>query len=237
MNVLSECFSLAGLNKLNEDYWATQKLPNGLFIAAVADGVGGQYGGSIASQLAISTVLSAFEKSSSSTLESVFEAASQALQNRGREDLISTQMATTLSICVIHPNGAIKIGHVGDSRIYHLRGNGIVQRTKDQTEVAALVEAGILSREQAKTYPRRTVLRSALSAKASFDRFESAFEVQPGDRLLLLTDGVYRLLTKTDLRDFSLINSDIKSLSYAVRSSIEGRNDDDATCIFLEFTE
>lgn len=237
MIVLSEFFSLPGTNKTNEDSWGMKALPDGSFVGAIADGVGGQYGGSIASGLAISTALASLENSSSNTLEKVFEAASNALQSRGKQDLISTQMATTLSLCVIDPNGLVKVGHVGDSRIYHLRGNGVVQRTKDQTEVAALVEAGILSKEQAKTYSRRTVLRSALSTKSDFDRFESSFEVRLGDRLVLLTDGVYRLLSKTALRDLSVGSHDIASLKRAVQSSVQGQNDDDATCIFLEFSE
>src|SRR3546814_5436694 len=56
-----------------------------------------------------------------------------------------------------------RVGHVGDSRIYHLRGSGLVTRTKDQTEVQHLIDEGILTPERAKMYPRKNVLLSAIS--------------------------------------------------------------------------
>ena len=235
MLIRSVSFSIAGVGKINEDSWSCQLLDDGSCIAVVADGVGGNYGGSIASALATQIVIETLEANPKMPLAQVFATTSNAIQSRGNEDLISSQMATTLSLCVIRGDGAVRVAHVGDSRIYHLRGNGIVQRTKDQTEVAALVEAGILSREQAKTYSRRTVLRSALSTKGVYEIFETEFTVNVGDRLVLLTDGVYRLVTKTHLRDLSLKAENIDDLLLALKQEIEGKNDDDATVVILDF--
>lgn len=232
--IRSAFFSVAGIGKINEDSWDCQTLEDGTCIAVVADGVGGNYGGSIASALATKIAVKVLEEDPKMPLSQVFSITSNAIQSRGNEDLISSQMATTLSLCVIQNDGVVHVAHVGDSRIYHLRGNGILQRTKDQTEVAALVEAGILSREQAKTYPRRTVLRSALTAKGGYEIFESKFTVNEGDRVVLLTDGIYRLVTKTQLRDLSRKSESVEELSHALKQEIEEKNDDDATVVILE---
>ena len=234
--IRSTFFSIAGIGKINEDSLDCITLSDGTCIAAIADGVGGNYGGSIASALAVKTAMRTMEANPAAPMSQVFSVISNAIQNRGNEDLISAQMATTLSLCVVHTDGTVCVGHVGDSRIYHLRGSGILQKTKDQTEVAALVEAGILSREQAKKYPRRTVLRSALAAKGGFEIFEETFSVKTGDRVVLLTDGIYRLMTKTHLRNLSLHAINVEELSQAVHQEISGVNDDDATGIFLEIS-
>jgi PPM family protein phosphatase len=236
IKIQSTFFSIAGIGKTNEDSWDCRTLADGTCIAVIADGVGGNYGGSIASSLAVKVAIATLEMNSATPLDDVFSTISRTIQERGNEDLISSQMATTLSLCVFHINGTVSIGHVGDSRIYHLRGNGIIQKTKDQTEVAALVDAGILSREQAKTYPRRTVLRSALTAKGRFEFFKDEFLVNVGDRVILMTDGIYRLITKTHLRNLSLQSKTVDNLSYALNQEIANKNDDDATGVFLEIS-
>lgn len=228
----SASFSIAGTGKINEDSANFQILEEGC-VAVVADGVGGNYGGGVASALAVQESIGLMRESPSPSVSQIFAMVSQTIKERGNADLISNQMATTLSLCFIDSQGVAHVGHVGDSRIYHLRGKGIVQRTKDQTEVAALVEAGILTREQAKSYPRRTVLRSALSAKGIYELFETEFPVISGDRLILLTDGIYRLITKSQLCEFSLASNDIEDLSNKIRNEISNRNDDDATILIL----
>lgn len=233
MKMQSASITIPGIGKINEDASDFQKL-GGRCIAVVADGVGGNYGGSVASALAVKSVFECFETNPKSKINEVFSYASQNVKKTGNADLISNQMATTLSVCVLDQDGIGYVGHVGDSRIYHLRGNGIIQRTKDQTEVAALVEAGILSREQAKSYPRRTVLRSALSAKGGYDLFEFSFSTVSGDRLLLVTDGVYRVLSKTQLRDISTSSQTLSDFASKLHYELAGKNDDDATAVLIE---
>lgn len=229
-------FSIAGIGKLNEDSWGCRALEDGSFVAVVADGVGGNYGGSIASALAVESALDSLSSNPALPLETALEIASEALKKRGATDLISGQMATTLSLCIVQKSGRVDVVHVGDSRIYHLRRQGILQKTKDQTEVAALVAAGILSNEQAKTYPRRTVLRSALSAKGNYETFRTEFQLEKNDRIVLLTDGAYRLVSKMTLRDLSIQCATIEELLAALTIEIKDANDDDATAIIIEAT-
>ena len=237
MLIRSDFFSMAGVGKINEDACSCRALKDGTFIALVADGVGGNYGGGIASALAEKVALETLESDPLTPLTRVLALIAEAIKKRGAEDLISSQMATTLSLCVVHNDGLVRIAHVGDSRIYHLRRAGILQKTRDQTEVAALIAAGILSNEQAKTYPRRTVLQSALAAKGSYEVFQTEFNLEKDDRVVLLTDGVYRLISKARLRDISINSENVEQLALSLKEEIDGRNDDDATVVVFQALE
>jgi serine/threonine protein phosphatase PrpC len=142
-------------------------------------------------------------------------------------------MGTTLSL--IRLNGsAVEVGHVGDSRIYHLRADGIVDRTVDQTEVEQLIQQGILSKARARHYPRRHVLLSVLSPSKTYKLYRSSFDLTLGDRLILLTDGVSSKLLRKEIRDLSLHHPNAQSLALALENEINLRNPDDdysAICI------
>lgn len=142
-------------------------------------------------------------------------------------------MGTTLSLIHFKDYKA-EVGHVGDSRIYHLRGDGIVDRTVDQTEVEQLVQQGVLSRARALRYPRRHVLLSVLSPDRSYDLYKSVFEIKVGDRLVLLTDGVSSKLLRREVRDLSRQQLTPQSFCDALAHEIEHRTPEDdysAVCI------
>ncbi|QNK72195.1 serine/threonine-protein phosphatase [Variovorax sp. PAMC28562] len=233
MRVLTEQFSLTGKNKINEDAIGFRE-ENNLHVAAIADGVGGNDGGATASAIAIMVAIDSISKVENLPFLSIFSDAAAHIKLEAQLDLINANMATTLSMCQIDSLGRCRVGHVGDSRIYHLRGTGILQKTVDQTEVAALIDAGILTKSQAKTYPRRTVLTSALSSKGNFDLYEAQFSTISGDRLIFLTDGIYRILGKKKICETSVSFSDLADFSKALKNLTYGKNDDDASALILE---
>lgn len=228
-------FSIPGPSKVNEDAYDLAALSDRGLVAAIADGVGGNYGGSIASALAIQVSILELQKNPEVSFSDIFSSVAISIKEKAKEDLISSNMATTLTICKILPNGMVHIGHTGDTRVYHLRANGIVQRTKDQTEVAALIEAGILTRDQAQRYQRRSVLRSAMGAKVQYELFQVSFQIEQGDRVILVTDGVYRVLNKTQIRDLSIESNTTEDLSSKMIANLVGLNEDDATAVIIEY--
>ncbi|MGE0498056.1 MAG: PP2C family serine/threonine-protein phosphatase [Ramlibacter sp.] len=228
-------FSLHAPGKDNEDSLNCTFLPDGSLLAAVADGVGGNNGGDIASSLAVDSLFALASQASPVPLNLAFTLVAKKIKEVGLKDLLTSEMATTLSACHVTESGKCTVVHAGDSRIYHLRGTGIQQLTVDQTEVAALIEAGILSPQQARTYPRRTVLSSALSVKGKLKIFETMVDLLPGDRLLLLTDGVYRLVSKKTIRDLSVGSGTVNDLVRGLHDAVELNNDDDASAIVFEF--
>lgn len=144
------------------------------------------------------------------------------------------QWSTTLSVCLLIGERAI-VGHVGDTRIYHLRGAGIQSRTRDQTEVERLIEEGILSPERALRYPRRHVLLSALSGDGDFHLQRSEFDVLVGDRVLLLSDGVYRQVTKREIAGLSEEHRQVPPFVHALKGLLASRGlVDDASALCVE---
>jgi protein phosphatase len=229
-------FTVDTQSRPNEDSFDCKLIKSDLLIAAIADGVGGNVGGSIASAIAIEMIIKELQQSPNSEFVPIFEKIVNKFIDVTKENPLVVDMATTLTVCIVS-DGFVRFAHVGDSRLYHLRSNGIIQKTKDQTEVAILVDQGILSPRKAKHYPRRSVLVSALSSHADYDLTEGAFELEKFDRLIMLTDGAYKELTKRELRDESVSTKNIGKLSKNLQEDlIKKAPSDDATMILIEYS-
>jgi len=192
----SVAFSIDGPKRTNQDRYLEPIISAGGWLAAIADGVGGRPGGEVAASEAIAAVRDSADDQTWAGAKTFTTACQRIREAEAREH--KDQMATTMSI--IRLNGPLGyVAHVGDTRIYHVRGSGIVARTQDQTEVATLLRNGVLSKAQARAYPRRNVITSYLSGGATFDLFETEFDVEPGDSFVLLTDGAYDIIKKAHI--------------------------------------
>ncbi|WP_412550814.1 PP2C family protein-serine/threonine phosphatase [Shimia sp. MIT910701] len=213
--------SLAPLNK--DDFW----------VAAIADGVGGYAGGETAAKIAISEVESSL--TSFGLMDEIFARASAEIRRQASENQSLAKMSTTLT-CLSIENGVAEVGHVGDTRITHFRGPGVLSRTEDQTEVQRLLKNGIITRGQAKRHPRQNVIYSALSGRnADYTLYQNSFDVQPGDRIILSTDGFHSLFTRRELAGISQGCVDLESFFARVQSELPQRKiSDDATAVFIE---
>jgi serine/threonine protein phosphatase PrpC len=206
----------------------------GFWWAGIADGMGGRPGGDVASAAVVDTIHSAVTIQHCSDVEKLFSLARERIKEIERERPELSSMGTTLSLIRLSDKSA-EVGHVGDSRIYHLRADGLVDRTVDQTEVEQLLQQGVLNKATARRYPRRNILLSVLSAAKDYDLYKSEFEIRDGDRLLLLTDGVSSKLLRREIRDLSLKQTDAKSFCDVLLSEIERRNPtDDYSCICID---
>ncbi len=203
----------------NQDAVGHRLLDSALF-ACIADGVGGGKCGALASQIGVQTFLDADENLIRSNLSLLLQEAHNKILNYAANNKNCEGMATTFSCCVIE-SYQLKGVHVGDSRIYHLRRNGIKQLTMDQTEVARFVRTGKMSPEEALVYPRRNVLETALGNEKHFEIHEFSVELEPGDRLILTTDGVHDNIFKREIRDYSINSSSAKELGEKIISHVE----------------
>lgn len=205
-----------------------------LAFAAIADGVGSSSSPLLAATTVIESCLELLTIRPRTSVQEVFKNARHALELAASSTEGVPSLKTTLTACLI-ANDTVHVGHVGDSRIYHLRSNGIITRTKDQTEVQYLIDEGILSKERARSYPRRHVLLSALSSGSEYELFETSFTIKRSDRLLLLTDGMYNVITKKELSDISSTMPSFDDFACSIRNAVEARyRDDDATCLIIE---
>lgn len=189
--------SVAGGRRDNQDSGCA-----GSRLIAVADGVGGHAGGAIASALAIRWLTRQPYQSPGGGAAALARAVAVAVAGAGSSIRLAGRhapelagMATTLTAVVLD-GGVAVVGHLGDSRAYLARSGRLSRLTDDQTWVQTLVDAGIITAEQARTHPMRSVLTHCL---------HGAFEdlthlrllpvaVRRGDRLLVSSDGLHDVL-------------------------------------------
>ncbi|HEX6239868.1 MAG TPA: Stp1/IreP family PP2C-type Ser/Thr phosphatase [Polyangiales bacterium] len=188
-----------------------------LGLYAVADGMGGHAAGEVASRLALETVqrviregygrVSAYRAAPQSReaaqsvlklLEEAALAACQAVHDEGTRDDEKRGMGTTLSAMLVTDSQAF-VAHVGDSRIYLLRGDKVHQLTLDHTLQNELLKRGKLSPEAISRVAQKNALTRAIGVYASVDVDTLQLDVLPGDRLLLCSDGLYAYLKKGEL--------------------------------------
>lgn len=227
-----------GKRPLNEDFYFFFELDD-VSIIGVADGVGGNEGGEIASKKAIETFIKSFRYNytgdmiSDVILECFNETHEEIIKLTKNNDKVSN-MATTLTVACIS-NSKVNIGHVGDSRAYLVRKNGIKQLTDDDTEVNELLTKGLITKTEAMNYPRKNILTNAVGIKKDFEVELTSFDLQANDRLLLSTDGFYSAITKEEIRNFSKKNSEFSNFFFdIVNVVISNKPSDNFTVIALE---
>lgn len=175
-------------------------------LCVIADGMGGLTGGKEASQVTVDTMVSTFHRSSvTDTPEQILLRGCRFAQ----EEVLALQdspgmTGTTLAAALIR-NGRCSFLSVGDSRIYLYRGGGLILLTRDQNS-GARIDAQIgLGRlpEAARSDAKRKALTAYIGMEKleHTDRSSHSFSVGPGDRILLVTDGVFGTLTEEEIAE------------------------------------
>lgn len=235
---ISSChFSLLGSRGENQDALLPLTKVGNSYWAAIADGMGGSKGGRIAAQCAIETVKNCILDGPNRSMESIFSRVKETLSNLAKDDSILEHMGTTLSLvhCI---DSTVYVGHVGDSRVYQIRGHGILTRTIDQTEVQKLLDEKIISKSQAKRYNRRNVLLSVMAPNETYELFNASFRVEANDRVLLSTDGLHSAILRREISELSASIENVCSFCKALQKEAEIREpSDNFSAIALEFVE
>jgi len=125
--------------------------------------------------------------------------AHDAMLNAIRDDLSLQGMGTTVAGLLVR-DGVAAIAHVGDSRVYRLRGGEMRLMTKDHTWVNEQVMAGFLTEDQARTHPLRNVVTRALGGEAEVAVDVSEVELRKGDLYLICSDGLTTMLTDAEIK-------------------------------------
>lgn len=176
--------------------------PKGRFFI-VADGMGGHAGGQEASSIAIQVIhdylVEHWESSTESSvlLDQALCKANEAIIEDQQSHPERADMGTTVVVVLFRPSSEDDAGklqpwcaHVGDSRLYRLRGAKLDQITEDHTWVNRAAKMGVIQPEQSRTHPWRHVLSQCLGRKDLQQIELQEFEMCPGDRLLLCSDGL-----------------------------------------------
>lgn len=162
-------------------------------LLAIADGMGGQAAGEVASSEVISVMVALDEDVPGSdlltALGTTVEHANDRLRRMVEEDPRLEGMGTTLT-ALLWTGQRLGLVHVGDSRAYLLRDGALTQITKDHTWVQRLVDENRITEEEATTHPQRSLLMRALGSGDQVEPDLSIREVRAGDRYLVCSDGL-----------------------------------------------
>lgn len=195
----------------------------GLGLFAVADGMGGHRAGEVASQTAIAELvrylkenLSLFPNPADALVNGV-QAANRLVFHLSSSYRSLRGMGTTLTAALVR-GGELFWAHVGDSRLYLLRGGELVQLTEDHSLVRELVRRGGLREEQARFHPHRSVLTRALGIEPEVRVDSDRLVLRSGDRLLLCTDGLTEHLSDEEI---AAVASDCAAVAEAVGRLVE----------------
>ncbi|MDV3455500.1 protein phosphatase 2C domain-containing protein [Sphingomonas sp. HF-S4] len=161
---------------------------------AVADGMGGHRGGDIAAELAIAALRGVADADSPVRGEAILAALESANgQILARSEAAGGVIGST--IVALHvAEGEAQIFWAGDSRAYRARDGRWEQATRDHSLVQQLVDEGLIDREQARRHPQAHVITRALGVEGKVEVERVSFAVEPGDVLLLCSDGLSRSL-------------------------------------------
>lgn len=197
-----------GGRKDNQDFFGYQETKHG-FLVVVCDGMGGAKGGRTASELAVDIII---EQVSSSLFDEADQILTEAIKKANeiiyQTGLTNTElqgMGTTVVALLIDEEKATT-AHVGDSRIYQVRGLHKVFRTFDHSMVFELVKRGTLTEEQARLSAESNVILRALGTKKEVEvEITRDLPYLKGDRFLLCSDGISGAVTEKNI--IKLINS------------------------------
>jgi serine/threonine protein phosphatase PrpC len=237
--VFSGLTDLGLVRSVNQDSYYLD--PDGRFFI-VADGMGGHAGGQEASRIATDAIQAYLEHhwptdmSSPQMLEAAILKANQAILEDQASHPERSDMGTTV-VVVMFREGQSWCGHIGDSRLYRLRGAKLQQITEDHTWISRALKSGEINPSQARIHPWRHILWKCLGREDIRQVDVQAFDVQVGDRLLLCSDG----LTE-ELSDFSIANllKSVRACDKAALSLVNAAKDkggrDNITVVIVTHT-
>lgn len=215
---------------------------NGSFFI-VCDGMGGHAGGAVASQTAVQALRTFFNQQYyPNPQEAVYQAIQFANQEIFYKSQINAELRGMGTTCVLllFRGGKLYYGHVGDSRIYHLRHGQLQRLTRDHSFVMALVEQGLISEAEAENHPRKNELLRAMGTDSYVEPDICTAPIVPiaGDMFMLCSDGLNSLISDEGIEDVLKSNLDVQ---YKAIKLIDAANAmggfDNITVQILEFTQ
>jgi serine/threonine protein phosphatase PrpC len=207
-------------------------------LLAIADGMGGQAAGEVASSEVISTIVTLDDDIPGSdiltSLGTAVQRANDQLLQMVQEDPQLEGMGTTLT-ALLWTGQRLGLVHVGDSRAYLLRDGVLTQITQDHTWVQRLVDEGRITEEEATTHPQRSLLMRALGSGERVEPDLSIREVRVGDRYLICSDGLSGVVSHQTLEDtLAGYQAPHETVQELIQLALRGGGPDNITCIVAD---
>jgi serine/threonine protein phosphatase PrpC len=225
----------------NEDFHADAPTVNG-HVFVVCDGMGGHVGGATASHVAVSSILEYFQREKHENIIQAIDRslvfANEQVYARSISDPSLKGMGTTATVLVIQGEECF-IGHVGDSRIYVKSDNQLFRLTKDHSFVQTLVDARVISDEEAESHPQKNQILKAIGISSSLEPSicPQPILVKQGDVFMLCSDGLNGMVNDrtmemmVDFQDLSLTATNL------VNAALEAGGHDNVTVTLVGIHE
>lgn len=239
------CTDIGLVRKNNEDNFGYD-LRHGIFV--VCDGMGGQQAGELASKIAVDTVLDHFVQDHSTapvggagfegvspravSLATAIQLANQAIHDSGATNPQHAGMGSTI-VAVAVDGSLFSIANVGDSRIYLIRKNEVVQLTNDHSLVMEQVRRGIMTLEEAEHSNMQNVIVRALGTDDTVEPDLADHEFQTDDVLLMCSDGMSRYVKEEKMVEAVNQESLEKACTDLIEAAKTGGSDDNITCLLI----
>lgn len=244
---IGQCSLLGNYRENNEDSIDVRQFPD-LTVAVVADGMGGQQAGEVASKRAIEIVPRELRKNLAPNLNAdavktvtrrAIVQANEEIMAMGALDKDMKNMGTTVVMAIWRKASEMFIAGVGDSRAYLVRKGKIQQLTVDHSLAQALVEARTISAAEAKDHRFRNVLWKYLGSKEVGEGPEvSVVPLQAGDRFLLCSDGLSGVVPDDQLASYITEQTDVKACADGLgQLALDQGSRDNVSCIVIEAVE
>lgn len=181
----------------------------------VADGMGGHSAGEVASGMAVETISRIYfeiEGNPGDSLKAAFTEANSRIYEASKSNEKLAGMGTTCTALVVQNNSALA-AHVGDSRLYLIRGGEIYLMTEDHSAVMEMVKLGIISMEEARHHEDKNVIVRALGTapQVEVSMWENPLEVREHDQFVLCSDGLTDLVEDKEIKSVVLSANDSHS--------------------------
>jgi serine/threonine protein phosphatase PrpC len=240
-------FTHRGRKLANEDYSGIYEFPENQVrarrLAIIADGMGGHNAGEVASRTAVETI--ARELSDRvlslqspddliSVVTEAFRTASETIFAKASSEPSCRGMGTTASIVLILADRAI-IANVGDSRIYHVRGEGIEQLSEDHTALASAMKARHMTDEEIKTFPYKHAITRSLGEESAPDVFIRTIDQFFDSSFIICSDGLTDVIHEREIYEQVTGNPDLQiAVDNLGKLAYHSGSEDNITVVGLE---
>jgi protein phosphatase len=245
---IGKCTLLGNYRENNEDSIDVKQFPD-MTVCLVADGMGGQAAGEVASKRAIEIVPRELKKhvtgivgneETKNIIRRAIVQANEEIMAMAALDRELKNMGTTIVMCLWRKaSSVLYVAGMGDSRAYLIRNQKIEQLTIDHSIAQALVEAKTISAAEARVHRYRNVLWKYLgSAEVGEGPEVKVVQLQAGDRFLLCTDGLSGVVSDEQMLNFMKEKTDVQECADGLgQLALDAGSRDNISCVVVEVVE
>ena len=227
------------VREMNEDSFGFEQVGQCLCMA-VADGVGGEACGEIASRIAVESVIQEFKESLPfvkeradlpSYLKTVYNKANIRILHDCLEHRERMGMCTTLTVALLKGT-ELTIAHIGDTRGYMLHGSELIKLTEDHNESGRLVKQGLITEDEAKHHPGRNRLLKVVGENQYLNPDIYSYNISYGDLVFLCSDGLYSFVSNEQVRSCTGERNNLEGIcGKLIKQALDEESSDNITVL------